>query len=91
MGGGLGRRHSAGPPVTTADDEMEKRERATRGFFPHPHLGLRWLVGAAPREGATAGVPRRRCSGAATLEGSGERVRWLWWCEVQREAAWGYL
>jgi hypothetical protein len=89
--GGLGRWRSAGPPGTAADDEMGKRERVTRGFFPHPHLGLRWSVGAAPREGAAAGVPLRRCSGAAALEGSGERVRCLWRCEVQREAARGYL
>jgi hypothetical protein len=46
---------------------------------------------AAPREGAAAGVSRRRCSGAAALESSGEIVRWLWRCEMRRGAARGYL
>ena len=32
-----------------------KRERRPRGFQSRPHLGLRWLVVAAPRAQAEAG------------------------------------
>jgi hypothetical protein len=39
-GGSLGRWHSAGPPGTAANGESGKRERVTRGFISHPHLGL---------------------------------------------------
>jgi hypothetical protein len=57
-------------------------KRGQRGSQPRAHLRLRWLAEVAPREGAAAGVLRRRCSGAAALEGSGEVVRLLWRCEV---------
>jgi hypothetical protein len=57
-------------------------KRGLRGSQPRAHLRLRWLVELAPREGAAAGVPRRWCSGAAALEGSGEGVGLLWRCEA---------
>ena len=40
---------------TAAVGKRGKRERRPRGFQSRPHLGLRWLVVAAPRAQAEAG------------------------------------
>ena len=43
------------PWGTVAAGVGGKRGRGTRGFQSRPHLGLRWLVVAAPRAQAEAG------------------------------------
>jgi hypothetical protein len=50
-------------PCTAMVGRWGKMERRPRGSQPHAYLGLRWFVGAAPREGAAAGVPQRRANG----------------------------
>ena len=55
-----GRGRSAPAPIpapwgTAAAGVGGKRGRGTRGFQSRPHLGLRWLVVAAPRAQAEAG------------------------------------
>ena len=52
-----------------------KRERRPRGFQSRPHLGLRWLVVAAPRAQAEAGGVAR---GGGVGEVGEELGRWWW-------------
>ena len=54
-GGARRRRPILAPWVTAAAGVGGKRGRGTRGFQSRPHLGLRWLVVAAPRAQAEAG------------------------------------
>jgi hypothetical protein len=46
----------AGGPCTAAAEEWGKMERRPRGSQPRAYLGLRWFVGAAPREEAAVGM-----------------------------------